>query len=82
VGGPPILLLSCFGAAWEFVEERRLGFVAAHDDVSAIEKAILTAYRRYAMGSPIRIGTAGIGEYDRKELSIKLAQVLSRVAPE
>jgi glycosyltransferase involved in cell wall biosynthesis len=81
VGGPPILLLSCVGAAQEFIEQRKLGFAVAHDDVSAIEEAILTGYSRYAMGSPIQISTAGIEEYDRKTLSKKLAQLLSNVAP-
>jgi glycosyltransferase involved in cell wall biosynthesis len=81
VAGPPILLLGCTGAAQELIEQRKLGFAVAHDDVSAIEEVILTVYRRYAMGSPIQINTAGIEEYDRKTLSKKLAQVLSNVVP-
>jgi len=76
-GGPPILLLSCLGAAQELVEQRCLGITVSPDDVQAIEDAILTFYRRYEIGSPIQLSTAGIEEFDRKMLSNKLAQVLS-----
>jgi glycosyltransferase involved in cell wall biosynthesis len=80
VGGPPILLLSCDGAARELVEQKGLGIAVPHDDVAAIEEAILTAYRRRAMGSPMQVNTMGIEEYDRKALSERLAHVLSSVA--
>ena len=79
-GGPPILLLSCQGAAQALVERHRLGFVSQPDDVATIENAILQVYRRREAGRPLRISTAGIERYDRKALTRELAQVLSAVA--
>jgi glycosyltransferase involved in cell wall biosynthesis len=81
VGGPPILLLSCSGAAQDLIEQKGLGITVPHDDVPAIEEAVLTVYRRRAMGSPMQVNTVGIGEYDRKTLAKKLAQTLSNVSP-
>ena len=79
VGGPPILLLSCAGAAQDLIEQKDLGITVPPDDVTAIEEAVLTVYRRRAMGSPMQVSTVGIEEYDRKALSSKLAQTLSDV---
>jgi glycosyltransferase involved in cell wall biosynthesis len=79
VGGPPILLLSCSGAAQVLIEKNNLGFTASHDDVQAIEDAIWLVYRSHQTSNPIRINTAGIEKYDREALSAKLAQTLSEV---
>jgi glycosyltransferase involved in cell wall biosynthesis len=79
-GGAPILLLSCAGAAQELIDKKGLGLVAEHDDVAGIEQAILTVYRRWAAGAPMRISSAGAEDYDRKALSQQLADVLSAVA--
>ena len=79
VGGPPILLLSCRGAAQELIEQRGLGIAVPPEDVPAIERTILTVYSRREMGSPMKINTFGIEEYDRKVLSKRLAQTLSGV---
>jgi len=79
VGGPPILLLSCRGAAQSLVEQHELGITVPPYDVEAIQQAVLTVYRRREMGSPLQVNTAGIEEYDRKELAKKLAQTLSSV---
>ena len=81
IGGPPILLLSCHGAAQELVKQKNLGITVAHDDVSAIEEAILRVYRRHEMGSPLQVSTLGIEEYDRKILTKKLVRTLSSLAP-
>jgi len=78
--GPPILLLSCAGAAQELVEKKGLGLVAQQGSAEEIEQAILTVYRRREAGTPLRINAAGVESYDRKALSQKLADVLSSVA--
>jgi glycosyltransferase involved in cell wall biosynthesis len=79
VGGPPVLLLSCPGAAWDLIEQKGLGIAVPHDDVRAIEEAVETVYRRYAIGSSMRVSVVGIEEYDRKTLAERLAQTLSEV---
>ena len=79
VGGPPILLLNCQGAAQQLVEKHKLGIVVQPDDVAAIESAVLHVYRQREAGHPMRISTAGIEQYDRKALTKELMQVLSTV---
>lgn len=79
VGGPPILLLSCPGAAANFVEQHSLGLTVEPSDVAAIQQAILTVYCQSKTTAPLRVGTAGIEAYDRQALTQKLAQVLSMV---
>lgn len=79
VGGPPILLLSCRGAAQSLLEQHRLGITVPPYDVEAIQQAVLDVYRRHEMGDPIQIDRAGIEEYDRKTLTRKLAQTLSSI---
>lgn len=80
VGGPPILNLRCRGVAQELTEKRGLGITVSTDDVPGIERAVLAVYRRYTMGSPMKVSAVGIEEYDRKVLSKSLAQILSGVA--
>jgi glycosyltransferase involved in cell wall biosynthesis len=79
VGGPPILLLSCPGAAASLVEHYSLGVTVEPSDVVGIEDTILRGYRQKKSGLPIRIKTAGIERYDRKALTAQLAQILSGV---
>ena len=79
VGGPPILLLSCPGAAASFVEQHGLGLTVDPSDVAGIQQAILTVYRQSKTAAPLRVSTAGIEAYDRRALTRKLAQVLSMV---
>lgn len=79
VGGPPILLLSCPGAAGSLVAQHNLGVTVDPSDVAAIEEAIMTIYRRSTTATPMRVSTAGIGPYDRRALTGQLAQVLSMV---
>jgi hypothetical protein len=55
-------------------------YTVSTDDVPGIERAILAVYRRYTMGSPMKVSAVGIEEYDRKVLSKRLAQTLSGVA--
>jgi len=78
VGGPPILLLSCPGAAASLVEKHALGFTVDPSDVSGIEHAILTVYRRSRTPAPLRVSNAGIEAYDRRELARDLSLVLSK----
>jgi glycosyltransferase involved in cell wall biosynthesis len=80
VGGPPILLLSCPGAAASLVEHHNLGSTVEPSDVVGIEDTILRGYRQKQLGLPIRIKTAGIERYDRKALTVQLAQILSGVS--
>jgi glycosyltransferase involved in cell wall biosynthesis len=79
VGGPPILLLSCPGAAAEFVEQHNLGFTVDPYDIVGIQQAILTIYRQSKTVEPPRVSTAGIEAFDRQELTIKLAFIFSNV---
>jgi glycosyltransferase involved in cell wall biosynthesis len=77
VGGPPILLLSCPGAAAGFVERHGLGLTVDPYDVTGIREAILKVYRQRETVAPLRLSTAGIEPYDRQALTRDLAQVLS-----
>jgi len=77
VGGPPILLLSCRGAAQSLVEQHELGFTVPPYSPEEIQRAMMNVYHRREMGAPMQIGTLGIEEYDRKALTRKLAQTLS-----
>jgi len=79
VGGPPILLLSCSGAASGFIEKYKLGISVDPSDVSGIEQAILNVYRENEELAPQHISTTGIEAYDRQVLSGKLAQILSNI---
>ncbi|HUV67632.1 MAG TPA: glycosyltransferase [Sedimentisphaerales bacterium] len=79
VGGPPILLLSCPGAAADFVEQHALGLTAEPSDVDGIRQAILTIYHQSKTSAPLRVSTTGIEAYARQALTRKLAQVLSTV---
>ena len=80
VGGPPIMLLSCPGAASSLVERHGLGFTLELWDAPGIRNVILNVYGRKRAGTPIRVNTAGIERYDRKALSAELGQLLWTVA--
>jgi glycosyltransferase involved in cell wall biosynthesis len=79
VGGPPILLLSCPGAAARFVEQHGLGFTVDPADRAGIQQALLAAYRQSKTAAPLRVSAAGIEAYDRQALTRQLAQVLAAV---
>ena len=79
VGGPPILLLTCPGAAANFVEQHSLGLTVKPSDVAGIEQALLSIYRQSKTTAPLRLSTAGIEAYDRQALTRRLAEVLSMV---
>jgi glycosyltransferase involved in cell wall biosynthesis len=78
-GGPPILLLSCVGAAAEFMDHHNLGLTVDPYDVDGIYRAILNMYRQSKTATPWRVSTAGINAYDRQALTTKLVEVLSDV---
>jgi glycosyltransferase involved in cell wall biosynthesis len=80
VGGPPILLLSCRGAAQDLVEQHELGITAPPYDVAAIQRAVLDVYRRNEMGDPMRVNTAGVEEHDRRHLTEELADALEALS--
>jgi glycosyltransferase involved in cell wall biosynthesis len=61
VGGPPILLLSCPGAAANFVKRHGLGLTVEPSDVAEIQQAILAVYRQSKTDTPLRVSTSGIG---------------------
>ncbi|MHB1295056.1 MAG: glycosyltransferase [Anaerolineae bacterium] len=77
VAGPPVLLLSCPGAAQELVEENRLGLTVSPRDVPAIQEALLQVYRRKEAGQPMRISRNGIAAFDRQALAARLAHTLT-----
>jgi glycosyltransferase involved in cell wall biosynthesis len=80
VGGPPILLLSCPGAASSFIEQHSLGITVDPADIEGIQQAILSVYQQSMTATPLRVNTVGVEAYDRKALSIKLSQVLSSIS--
>lgn len=82
VGGPPILLLSCPGAAVNFVEEHNLGYSVDPYDVEGIRRAIQDVYQQWKSGGSMKIDTDGIEAFDREALTVNLAQVLSTVIVE
>jgi glycosyltransferase involved in cell wall biosynthesis len=77
IGGPPILLLSCPGAAAAFIERYKLGFTVDPSDVDAIIRVVITTYLQSKTAPCPRLCTAGIEAFDRRALTQKLAQVLS-----
>jgi glycosyltransferase involved in cell wall biosynthesis len=79
VGGAPILLLSCPGAAASFVKQNKLGFTVDPSDIAGIHQSILTIYRQSKTTTPLRVSTTGIEAYDRQALACRLAQALSTV---
>jgi glycosyltransferase involved in cell wall biosynthesis len=79
IGGPPILLLSCPGAAAEFMEQHNLGFTVDPYDVDGIHRAILNVYCQSKTDSPLKIKTDGIEAFDRQALTGQLVQVLSKI---
>jgi glycosyltransferase involved in cell wall biosynthesis len=80
VGEPPILLLSCPGAATEFIHKHKIGVSVDPNDVDGIQKAILHGFNQFILGKPSKINSDGIELYDRKYLTIKLAQILTKLA--
>lgn len=80
VGRSPILLLDGEGAARQLVQQQGLGLCVPPDDVDGIAKAILQVYRRREAGTPLRINTAGLEQFDRKALARRLADLLNDVS--
>ena len=74
------MLLSCPGAATDFIKKHNIGFSVDPNDVDGIQKAILHVYNQFILGKPIKINTDGIELYDRKYLTSKLAKILSGLA--
>lgn len=79
-GGPPILLLSCPGAATDFVCQHNLGIAVEPYDVEGIQQAILKIYRQSRTSSPWRIKPDGVEAFDRQALTRQLAQVFFTLA--
>jgi glycosyltransferase involved in cell wall biosynthesis len=80
IGGPPILLLSCRGAASELIEKYGIGMCVDTDDVKGIAGAIYNSLRKYESGESSRISCAGIESFDRKTLTTQLDTVLREVS--
>jgi glycosyltransferase involved in cell wall biosynthesis len=80
IGGPPILLLSCPGAASDFIYKHNIGYSVDPNDVDGIQKTILDVFNKFTSGKPIKISTDGIELYDRKYLTSKLARILTELA--
>ena len=79
-GGPPILLLSCPGAAADLVAQHNLGFTVDPCDSDGIQRVIWNVYCQSRTATSLRVSTNGIALYDRKALTHKLARVLSTIA--
>ncbi|MFW5708802.1 MAG: glycosyltransferase [Chloroflexota bacterium] len=80
VGGPPVLLLSCPGAAQQLIEENGLGWTADHYDADSIEATIRHVAAQKASRQPVRITRDGIERYDRARLANDLRAVFNTVA--
>ena len=80
VGGPPILLLSCPGAASQLIETHQLGATCDPYDVVGMKQYIIELAQSRRAGVPVRINTAGIEQYDRAHLAHALASVLDDLA--
>lgn len=76
IGGPPILLLSAPGAAQSLLARHNLGLTVSPYEPKEIAQAIASIDARREAGAPWRVSTAGIEEYDRKALALKLAAAL------
>jgi glycosyltransferase involved in cell wall biosynthesis len=79
VGGPPILLLSCRGAATELIEKYGIGTAVDPYDVKGIEEAIHSTLHKYELGEFRRISRVGIEAFDRRFLACRLADVLAEL---
>jgi glycosyltransferase involved in cell wall biosynthesis len=79
IGGPPILLLSCPGAASSLIEKHGIGMSVDPYDVHSIESAIYDAFQKHKAGLPPRISHRGIERYDRKFLASQLRDVLQEL---
>jgi len=79
IGGPPILLLSCRGAASELIEKYEIGMAVDPYDIKGIELAIYKTFKKYESGDLQRISRVGIESFDRKNLAFKLANVLTEL---
>ena len=79
VGGSPILLLSCPGAATDFIHQHKLGFAIEPYDADGISRVIVDVYQQWKKGTPLKIDPNGIEAFDRKSLAGQLAKVLSSV---
>ena len=80
MGGAPVLLLSCQGAASDLIARHDIGLTAPMHDVDAIAAAVRQVYDRWQAGDPWRIEATGVEQYDRKALTDRLAATLAKVA--
>jgi len=80
VGRAPILLLDGEGAAQKLVQEHGLGMCVPPGDVMGIADAIIDAYRQREAGTPLRINTTHLAQFDRRALARRLADVLNEVS--
>lgn len=79
IGGPPILLISCPGAASDLIKKYGVGMAVDAYDVKGIEGVIFDTFQKYESGNPLRISRVGIESFDRKTLAAKLDTVLREV---
>jgi glycosyltransferase involved in cell wall biosynthesis len=77
LGGPPILLLSCPGAAADLINQHSLGSTVEPSDIARIRQVILDIYYQATTGRPIRLSNVGIEKYDRLNLTFQFATLLS-----
>lgn len=80
VGGPPVLLLSCEGAAQQLIAKHNLGTTINPGASAAIATYITRLNECKDRGEPVRICQTGIERYDRAYLASELKQVLDTVA--
>ncbi len=78
----PILALVPEGVSAELVRSTKSGVVVDPDDVEEIKQAIRAAYHGYKGGTPTISPENCLSQYDRRELTKSLAEVLDRLTDE
>jgi glycosyltransferase involved in cell wall biosynthesis len=77
----PIIALAPEGAVAQLLRETNAGVVARHQDIPAIKRAFLECYRNFLYHRKnFRPNRAAMKQYERKEITRRLAQLLDSAA--
>ncbi len=77
--GKPVLLLSSPGEVASMIRKMNRGQVVEYNDIKEIKNAIEHYYQKYKNGSLTFEKPLSVTQFDRKELTKKLAQVISEI---